>query len=680
MTKQTLPYGSWPSTITSQLLTQGMSHLNEPQLSGENCYWLESRPEEKGRTIVMCQRADGSLQANGSHYNITPDSVNVRTRAHEYGGGSYHIHKDTVYYIDDSDQRIYQLPINGKNDNISSPKPLTPEGNYRYADFCIDEERQQLICVCEIHKDNGNEPENCIISVQLDGSSTTAFSVLVFGNDFYSNPRVSPDGNYISWLTWQHPNMPWDNSECWIAEFSSFGLLHKQHKVAGGVGDSNDTSSRNESIFQPQWSPTGELFFVSDRNNWWNIYRYNPSTKSTTTVLNMDAEFATPQWVFGMSTYGFLNSFTLFCCYTQEGRWFAATIDILSGHFTPVELPYTSIQSVHCNDETDTAVFIAASDKQLNTIVKWNADFQEKKNESCVITTSGNLAIETDEVSTPKAITFKNNQEQEVYGFYYPPHNQRYDDSKGSLPPLLVMCHGGPTGATSATLNLKIQYWTNRGFAVFDINYSGSTGYGRAYRDRLKGQWGVLDVDDMCAGADYLVQEGWVDPQRVAVRGSSAGGYSVLAALTFRNNFKAGASLYGIGDLNLLAEDTHKFESRYLDQLIGPYPQEKALYNARSPLHHVEQLQCPVIFLQGLADKVVPPNQAESMVAALAEKNIPVAHVTFPEEGHGFRQAENIRYALEVEYAFYASIFHLETQETLPKVPFVTTQTHKETP
>ncbi len=658
--KNNAPYGAWPSTISSQVLTQGLTHLNEPQLDGEFCYWLESRPVDKGGCRIVRQLTEQLLSSEGTVETITPEDVSVRTRIHEYGGGAYRVHNKILYYVNDKDQRVYSLD----NNNNAEPLALSPEGNYRYADFCIDEHNQQLLCVCEIHKENQKEPENCIISLKLDGSSTTGFNLIVFGNDFYANPRVSPDGTHLSWLTWNHPNMPWDNSECWVAELSAFGLLKKKHKVAGGVD-----GSRNESIFQPQWSPTGDLFFVSDRNNWWNIYRFNLDSKATHTVVEMDAEFATPQWVFGMSTYGFLNSFTLLCCYTQAGRWQLAKVDTITSQFTPISLPFSNIMNIYCDDENDRAVFMAAGDDSLNRVVLW------QDNQHHNIRYSGEFPIDSQEYSIAQAITFTNQHQQNVFGFYYSPHNTRYEECNETLPPLIVMCHGGPTGATSSALNLKIQYWTNRGFAVFDINYSGSTGYGREYRDRLKKQWGVLDVDDICAGADHLVQEGLVDPKRVLVRGSSAGGYSVLAALTFRNHFTAGASLYGIGDLSLLAEDTHKFEARYLDQLIGPYPEAKSIYEARSPLHHVDQLRCPVIFLQGLEDKVVPPNQAEAMVAALNKNDIPVAYVTFADEGHGFRQPENIRYALDVEYAFYLSQFKLAIEDELPEVPYVNDKT-----
>ena len=709
ITKQVLPFGGWPSIITSQTLTQGLSQLNEPKLIDGMSYWLESSPENKGCTVIMCKDKSGETTA------ITPKSINVRTRIHEYGGGSYCIHNNYAYFTNNSDQRVYRcrLPSNsidqgstlksrqkdldGRESPLLKPealKPevprlevpklevLSPEGSYRYADFCIDEQRQQLICVCEVHKSTKKEPENCIIALKLDGSSTTAFMVLVSGDDFYSNPRISPTGDYISWLSWNHPNMPWDASECWLAQFDAEDLVHQQIKVAGGELDTGIVNAAGqttigESIFQPQWSPGGELFFVSDRSNWWNLERYNPDSKTRERVHTMEAEFASPQWVFGMSTYGFLNSLSLFCCYAQNGRWHAATINLSTHHFEPLDLPYSSMRAVNASETTASAIFVASDYNQLDSIVRWH-DHQLQ-----TIRTSGELTIAADEFSEPIATSFYNDKAQQVHGFYYAPHNCRYTAPSSSKPPLLVVCHGGPTGATSSALNLKIQYWTSRGFAVFDINYSGSTGYGRLYRDRLKMQWGVVDVEDICAGAAFISAQGLADPEKLAVRGSSAGGYSVLAALTFKNTFKAGASLYGIGDLNLLAGDTHKFESRYLDQLIGAYPETQALYTERSPINSVEQLNCPVIFLQGLQDKVVPPNQAETMVTSLYEQGIPVAYVTFENEGHGFREADNIQYAIDSEYAFYANVFEIDTSVSelstaLTTVPFVDAQRIKE--
>lgn len=661
MSKQALAYGSWPSPITGEKLTQGSVNLNEPQINDAGIFWLTSRPEDKGRTTIVFQAAgDG----RDHQRDLLPAPFDVRTHIHEYGGGSYLADGEQVFFVNNADQRVYQYNF---LDEDAEPTPLSPEGNYRYSDFCIDAERDQLICVCEIHRE-GKEPKNCVIALQLDGSSTTGFNMLVFGGDFYSNPRVSPNGQFLSWLTWDHPYMPWDNTECMLASFNKLGLLEKHLKVAGGY--ISQSEQRLESIFQPQWSPTGELYFVSDRADWWNIYRYNTGTKLCQLVHEMNTEFGLPQWVFGMSCYGFLNSFTLFCCYNEAGQWRAGLIDTISRHMTPVDLPFSSIEAIHCNDHADTAVMIAANAEQADGVIEWHA---HKHQVLALSRMQGqNQSLDKAHIAQPETISYNNSQGQTVHGFFYPPTHAQYQGLDNTLPPLLVLCHGGPTAATKPTYNLKVQYWTSRGFAVFDINYSGSTGYGRAYRDRLKGQWGIADVDDICAGADYLIEQGRVNPEQTIIRGGSAGGYSVLAALTFKDTFKAGASLYGIGDLSLLASDTHKFESRYLDQLIGKYPEDKKTYEARSPLLHAEQLNCPVIFLQGLEDKVVPPNQAKTMVAALAKNNVPVAYVTYKNEGHGFRQAATIQHAFAVEYAFYADIFGFEAGEDLPEIPFIT--------
>jgi len=656
MNKQALAFGSWPSPISGEQLTQGAVRLSEPQINDAGSFWLCSRPEDKGRTTIIFQAtgADPSQQRE-----IIPAEFNVRTGIHEYGGGSYLADGEQVFFVNHKDQRVYQYRFLDKG---AKPIALSPEGNYRYADFCVDIERNQLICVCEIHRDD-KEPKNCIIALKLDGSSTAGFNMLVFGNDFYSNPRVSPNGQTLSWLTWNHPYMPWDNTECMIASFTKLGLLEKHYKVAGGYISKD--AQRLESIFQPQWSPTGELYFVSDRTGWWNIYRYNTNTKLCQLVFESNTEFGMPQWVFGMSCYGFLNSFTLFCCYNEAGIWRAGLIDTISKNMVPVALPFTAIEAIHCNDQADTAVMIAANAEQADCVILWHEHSHQ------VLAQSKSQDLSTGMIAMPEAISYHNSQNQAVHGFFYPPTHSDTQGLKDTLPPLIVICHGGPTAATKPIYNLKVQYWTSRGFAVFDINYSGSTGYGRPYRDRLTGQWGIADVDDICKGAEHLIDQGRVNPEQTIIRGSSAGGYSVLAALTFKDTFKAGASLYGIGDLSLLASDTHKFESRYLDQLIGKYPEDKATYEARSPLLHAEHLNCPVIFLQGLEDKVVPPNQAETMVAALAKNKVPVAHVTYPNEGHGFRQAETIKHSLAVEYAFYAKVFGFEPTENLPEVPFI---------
>lgn len=623
----TAPYGSWKSPIKAHTLTQGTVRLSEPHIDGDDIYWLESRPSEKGRSVLV------KLDAQGLRSDRTPAPHSVRTRAHEYGGGSYCVEDGVVYLVLDSDQRIYRLV--GED-----MEAVTPEGPYRYADLTVDTERQRLICVREDHSEEGKEERSEVVAISLQGDNDV--EILASGADFYCTPRLSPHGQELSYLCWNHPNMPWDGTECHLAALDEAGCVTDDRVIAGG---------KEESIFQPQWSPDGTLYFVSDRTNWWNLYRWNGEEAEE--LCHLEAEFATPQWVFGMSTYDFLGANTVLCTYTQEGHWQLARLDLTHGSLTPIDTGLTEINSVRCGNGK--GLFLGANAQHSPFL--WA--FRPEEAEALMpLARSAQSDPDPHYLSSPEATTFETTDGETAHGFYYPPHNPQFEGPEQERPPLLVMCHGGPTGATQTALNLKIQFWTSRGFAVLDVNYRGSTGYGRRYRDRLKGNWGVTDVIDVCSGATHLADKGWVDAQRCAIRGSSAGGYTVLAALTFSDTFQAGASLYGIGDLEALAKDTHKFESRYLDTLVGPYPEDQSVYQERSPIRHVEQLQCPVIFLQGEEDKIVPPNQAEAMVKALTEKGIANAMVLFPEEGHGFRQGPNIERALEAELYFYGRVFN----------------------
>lgn len=637
----TAPYGSWRSPISAQSLTADNVRLSEPQPDGDDCYWLESRPQEQGRSALV------HLAADGTRRDLLPAPLSVRTRLNEYGGGSYCVMQGQVYLVLDSDQRIYQLGADG------DLKPISPEGPYRYADLTIDAPRRRLICVREDHSAEGTEEQHDIVALALDGSESV--QVLVSGADFYSNPRISPDGTRLSWLCWHHPNMPWDGTECYVATLDANGQPQGAQCIAGGA---------NESVFQPQWSPDGALFFVSDRSNWWNLYRWVDGQVEA--LCTLEAEFATPQWVCGMSTYSFLNSGTLLCCYTRDGLWQLAEFDLTHLTLTDIETGLTAVSSVQCANGR--GWFLGAGTHQSTQL--WRFDPQL---ESSLVPVARSAKDDpaAEYVSEPQPVSFDTRDDEQAHGFYYPPHNPDFQAPEGDLPPLLVVCHGGPTGATEAALNLKIQYWTSRGFAVLDVNYRGSTGYGRRYRERLKGHWGDTDIIDVCSGADYLVRAGLAHPEQCAIRGSSAGGYTVLAALTFSDRFQAGASLYGIGDLETLARDTHKFESRYLDTLVGPYPAQATLYRERSPIHHVQRLRCPVIFLQGLQDKIVPPDQAQTMASALSDKGVPNALVEFPEEGHGFRQADNIERALEAELYFYGQVFGFTPADTLRPVDIV---------
>lgn len=643
----TIPYGSWPSSISSKLLTQQSVRLGEPQITPSCSYWVESRPQEQGRAVLM--QKPHSAEAS----EVLSAQFSVRSTAHEYGGGSYLVSDGAIFFINATDQRIY------RSNHGSAPEVLTAPGPYRYADLSLDSQRQRLLCIREDHSDagapnSGIQERNEIIAIDLN--TPEKVTVLTRGHDFYSNPRLSPDGRQLSWLCWDHPAMPWESSECWLADLDSAGEIDQCRCIAGGKG---------ESIFQPQWSPDGVLYLVSDRSNWWNIYRHDDGVLQPITPIS--AEFATPQWVFGMSCFSFLNSDEILACFSQQGQWQLAHIHIPSRTLSPLDTDFCDISQVQCCDGQ--AIFLAASPNRSSNLfhlAKGEADgFQQQLQ---VIASSSNTALDDNVISTAEAITFPTSAGQQAHGFYYPPRNGSIEAPAGTAPPLIVLCHGGPTGATETGLNLKIQYWTSRGFAVMDVNYRGSTGYGRHYREQLNGYWGVYDVEDVCAAAEYLVSQRLANPEQLAIKGSSAGGYTVLAALTFANTFKAGASLYGIGNLETLATDTHKFESHYLDSLVGPYPQQRALYQQRSPLFHADQLNCPVIFFQGLDDKVVPPNQAESMVKALDQKKVAVAYVKFTGEGHGFRQAATIERCLEAEWSFYGQIFGLDVPESVTPV------------
>ncbi|AOS98124.1 esterase [Microbulbifer aggregans] len=633
------PYGSWKSPISADHLVAGSVRLGEASVADGSLYWLESRPAEKGRSVLV------ESSASGERRDVTPAPLSVRAKAHEYGGASYLVSDGVVYFVLADDQRIYRMGLHEQ-----TPEPLTPEGPFRHADLHLDRRRNRMLCVQEDYSPcaDGGEARARIIAIELTSSEPATPKVLAEGADFYSNPALSPDGNRLTFLRWYHPDMPWDATQLCLAELDASGSPVAVEVVAGGEG---------ESIFQPQWSPAGELFFVSDRSNWWNLYRLGEEKP----LWQRKAEFATPQWVFGMSTYGFITSDQILCTFTEDGRWKLGMIDLNSGSHEVIDQPYCDIESVRC--ESHKAVMIAAAGERFPAVVS----FDDHSGKFQQVASSNSADLPQDIFSMAQAIEFPAG-DRTVHAFYYPPHNPGFKAPQGDKPPLIVLSHGGPTGATSAGLNLKIQYWTSRGFAILDVNYSGSTGYGRAYRDRLRDNWGVMDVEDVCAGAEYLVSRGLADPERLLIKGGSAGGYTVLAALTFHKTFRAGASHYGIGDLSTLARDTHKFESRYLDRLVGPWPEAEEIYRDRSPIHHVEELDCPVIFFQGMEDKVVPPNQAEAMVKALRQQGIPVAYVTFPDEGHGFRGADSIKMALEGELEFYSRIFRFPLAEPGPGI------------
>ncbi len=637
---QIVDYGSWRSPITSDLIVSSSIGLGSVAWANGNLYWLEGRPQEKGRNVLVKRNADGTAQ------DVTPAGFNVRTRVHEYGGGAFLITDDeTIYFTNFSDQRIYVQKQGAE------PQVLTPANQRRYADFSLDAAHNRLIAVSEDHDTAGHEPKNDIVAIALDSGE---IQVLVEGNDFYTSPRLSADGKTLAWVSWDHPDMPWDNSQLWLATIASDGHLTDKTLIAGGT---------EESIVEPRWSPDGTLYFSSDRSGYWNFYRL--VNNDIEAVYPAEAEFGYPHWVFGESILGFAKADTLICTYNDHGTWKLATIDAITKTLTPIAVPYSSISYLQVSDRQ--VAFIGGCATLPTAIVTLDLNTGEPTR----IKEASTLEIDPGYLSQPQAIAFPTENGLTAHAWYYPPMNKDFQAPAQAAPPLLVKSHGGPTAMASASLNLRIQYWTSRGFAFVDVNYGGSSGYGREYHQRLDGNWGIVDVQDCVNVAKYLVERGLADKDKLAIAGGSAGGYTTLAALTFYDVFKAGASYYGVSDLEVLATDTHKFEARYLDRLIGQYPAEKEKYVRRSPIHFTEQLSCPVIFFQGLEDKVVPPNQAEMMVDALKQNGLPVAYVPFEGEQHGFRQAENIKKALDSEFYFYSRIFDFTPAEALEPVPIM---------
>ncbi len=632
------PYGSWKSPITSDLIVGESIGLSEARFDGEEIYWLESRPQEGGRCVVV-RRTAGS--ASGEDLN--PDPFNVRTRVHEYGGGAWTVSTGVLFFSHFADGRLYRL-----DRGSHWPYALTPESNWRFADGIVDTRRHRWIGVQEDH--NNGTPDgkaqtavNTIVSIDSDHGAETGVEVLASGHDFYSSPQLSPDGRWLAFLAWDHPNMPWTGTGLYVLQLGPEGKpAGEPLLIAGG---------ERESIFQPAWAPDGSaLFFVSDRSGWWNLYRQK-SRAPAEALAPMDAEFGQPQWVFGMSTYAFAPGGRVFCSYVSKGLGRLGVIHLETGGLRTLDVPWTDFSSVRASG--DRVVFRGGSASTPASIVLMDVDSEttEVLKHSTSVPYDPELAQYFTQV---EAIEFPTEQNKTAFGLYYRASNPDYAAPEGDRPPLLVKCHGGPTSAASSTLDLRIQYWTSRGIAVLDVNYGGSTGYGREYRERLDANWGVVDVDDCVNGARFLAAQGLVDGERCVITGGSAGGYTTLAALTFRDYFKGGASHYGVSDLAVLAQDTHKFESRYLDSLIGPYPEKEDLYRERSPIAHVELLSAPVIFFQGDEDKVVLPNQTELMVDALRAKGTPVGYLLFSGEQHGFRKAENIKRALDAELYFYA--------------------------
>lgn len=624
------PYGSWASPITIDMLIAGTTRLREPGSDGETVYWLEGRPDEGGRSTLIRYEA-------GKTTELTPNPFDVGSRVHEYGGGSWAARDGIVIVSNRSDNRLYRVREG------ADPEPITPEGPWRFADLVIDTNHNRVIAVREDHSLEGVEPINTLVQLDIPGPNADGGQVIISGTDFVASPALAPNGKSLSWLQWNHPNMPWDGTELWYADVGTDGSLGNIRYVTGGT---------DESIVRPRWNETGLPVFVSDRSGWWNLYA-DRGEKGIVPLRAMEAEFAEPQWVFGMSTWDFMPNGSIICAWTQNGLWHLGRLEVEDGPLHTYDIPFTEISNVSVQGATNSVIFLGASPTDPGGVVRLDIETGQWE----YLRRAGNVTIDPDTISIARPVSWTSEDGETAHGFYYPPVNPNFTAPEGELPPLIVESHGGPTGATSSAFSMTRQFWTSRGFAILDVNYGGSTGYGRAYRARLNGKWGIVDVQDCVTGAETLADQGLVDPARLAIRGGSAGGFTTLAALTFSPAFSAGVSSYGIGDLEALARDTHKFESRYLDGLVGPYPEAKHIYVERSPIHHVDRLESAMLLLQGLDDKVVPPNQAQTMADAVRSKGLPVAHIEFAGEGHGFRKAETIRAAVEAELSFYGQVF-----------------------
>jgi dipeptidyl aminopeptidase/acylaminoacyl peptidase len=637
-----LPYGTWVSSIRIEDIVGDLVRLSDPWIDGDDIYWLEGRPAEAGRSVLVHHGADGST------VDVTPPPFNVRSRVHEYGGGAYTVAGGTVVFSNVDDGRLYRL-----DPGDAAPQPITPEGAFRYADLRFDPRRRRFLAIREDHTTDDKNPTAAIVAVPLDGEHPPR--VLYEGPDFLAAPRPSPDGSRLAWLEWDQPDMPWDASRLRVALVADDGSLGASDLAAGGL---------DESIAQPEWSPDGILHFVSDRTGWWNLYRLLDGPRLDP-LTPMEAEFADPAWVFDRSSYGFLPDGSIAAVGRARGRdrLFYITPDSIVGE---IEAPYTEVGTLRVGPGGVVADVGTPTEQQM--IVGFDLATLAT---SGVLRHASSVAVDPASVSVAEAITFPTAGGRVAHALYYRPLNPDFVGPEGELPPLVVRSHGGPTSNAANWLESSFQYLTSRGIAIVDVDYGGSTGYGREYRHELDGNWGVVDVDDCVGAARYLVDRGDVDPDRLAIEGGSSGGYTTLAALAFRDTFAAGISLFGIADLELLRREDHKFELHYSDRLVGPYPEMADLYRERSPIHFLDDIDSPVLVLQGLEDRVVTPANAEALVAALERNGVPHAYIAFEGEGHGFRGEIAQRRTIEARLAFLGAVFGFSPADDLEPLDVV---------
>ncbi len=646
------PFGSWRSLISAQAVVAAAASLGEVRVDPVtgSIWWSEGRPEEGGR-IALIRR-----DTNGAVTEPLPEGWSARTRVHEYGGGAWWTHADTVWFASWADQRLWRLGPDDTAPIAVTPEPPVPSA-WRYADGVVSPDGTWIVCVREAHCGTDGSPyteaRNEIVALPTDGSAPPV--VLASGADFVAAPRINPAGDRLAWLSWDHPHMPWDGTELWVADLNLSAPRPSVAEVTHAGG------GPYESLVQPEWTPEGDLLVCSDRTDWWNLYLVEP--EGLIPLAPVEAEVSTPLWVFGQSRYVLVDGHRPVMALASGGTDRLATV--VDGDVVHLDTPYTALSSLRA--VPGGVIAIAASPTTEPALVRFSIDGSSVTSE--VLRAPRDLGLAVEAISVPRPISFPTTGGRTAHGLYYPPTNPDHVAPAGERPPLLVTIHGGPTSAARPQLSVGTQFWTSRGVAVVDVNYGGSTGYGRPFRRQLDGQWGIVDVDDCIAAAQHLADQDLADPERLLIRGGSAGGFTTLAALAFRDTFAAGASHYGVADLAALARDTHKFESRYLDGLVGPYPADEALYRERSPIHHLDRFDRPLIVFQGLEDEIVPPNQAEAIVEALTAKGVPVAYVAFEGEQHGFRQSANIVRALEAELWFYGQVVGFTPADDIEPVP-----------
>jgi dipeptidyl aminopeptidase/acylaminoacyl peptidase len=635
------PYGSWPSPIRIEDAIGGATILAEVWVDGDDILWVEGRPAEAGRRILVRRTPDGTVR------DVTQAAFNVRNRVHEYGGGSLVVGDGTVVFSHFVDGRLYRQRTDGSDE----PTPITPEREWRYADLRLDAGRGRLLAVREDHSSEG-EAVNTLVALPLDGSAEP--TVVARGHDFFAAPRLSPDGRRLTWLSWDHPNLPWDGTTLWLAEVAPDGALAEPQAVAGGP---------DEWISQPRWSPAGELWLVAERDEWATLMSL--STYRAGGRSSMPIDFAPPDWVFDRPTYAFLDDGRVVAAARANGRDRLWLLDAEGGAPGEIEAPFSEIAYLVAGG--DHVVFVGSRPTDPSAVVR----LDPATGGWAALRSASDRELDPAYLAQPEPIAFPTTGGATAHALYYPPTNPDVRGPDGDRPPLVVRSHGGPTSSASTGLNLSIQLLTSRGIAVVDVDYGGSTGYGRSYRKRLEGQWGVVDLDDCVAAARHLVDGGLADPARLCIEGGSAGGYTTLAALAFRDAFAAGICYFGIGDLETFVHDTHKFEARYLDRLVGPYPAAAATYRERSPIHHLDRLACPLLILQGLDDRVVPPNQSQMMADAMRAKGIPYVYLAFEGEGHGFRGEPALRRSLEGELSFLGQVFGFTPADRIEPVELI---------